>query len=213
MRKFLRDIHLQSLELSTDNDDFKELLAETQIGTVGETSVTNETNASTPYPPIKRIALNEEESVDLKAMYEVVYPNVNIDCLRLCDSFARLSVSGTLYQSANHVGIIAKWLNGEIRPGSVCRFLNHDIIMKDQNGKRKKVPHLIAEVEWFKKHPEVNFYPKPFEIWSTEKEGVSDISFILVCRILQKCIVVNYKVRFSYGSERVNVIVPMIGHQ
>jgi hypothetical protein len=204
---------MQSLEFPSSHDDFKELLAEKQIGTVGETTQDHETDLITPRPPIKRIALDHEDSVDLKLMYKGIYPNENIDCLRLCDSFARLSMRSTLYQSFNNVGVIAKWFNGEVRPGRICRFLNHDIIMKGHNGKKKKVSNFLAEVEWFRKHTEVNVYPTPFEVWSTEKEGYSELSYIPVKQFLRKCIIVNYKVKFTYGSERVNVVIPMIGHQ
>jgi len=212
MRKFLRDIQLQSLEFPTDHNDFKELLVETQNGTIRETVADHLNGEITPCPPIKRIALDKEDSLDLQTMYESLYPQDVVNCLRLCDSYTRLTASGILYQSSSNVGVIAKWFNGEIRPGRVCRFLNHDVLIKEENGKRKKVSHVIAEVGWFKKHPEINFYPKPFEVWSTQKEGYSDLSYIPVKRFLQKCIIVNYKVRFSYGSERVNVIIPMIGH-
>ena len=170
MRKFLRDIQLQSLEFPSDNNDFKELLVDMKNGTIGETIKDLQSDEITPCPPIKRIALDKEDSLDLHMMYKSLYPQGKLDCLRLCDSFTRLTVSGILYQSLNNVGVIAKWFNGEVRPGRVCRFLNHHVVMKEQNGKRKKVSHVLAEVKWFKKHPEQNFYPKPFEVWSTQKE-------------------------------------------
>jgi hypothetical protein len=53
-------------------------------------------------------------------------------------------MSGTLYQCLNNVGVIAQWFNGELRPGIVCRFLNHNVVIKDQNEKRKKVSHFFG---------------------------------------------------------------------
>jgi hypothetical protein len=76
--------------------------------------------------------------------------------------------------------------------------------------KERKLAIFLAEVQWFKKHQESHFYPEPLEVWSTEKEGYSELSYIPVNRFVQKCIVVNYKVKFSYGPEKVNVIIPMI---
>jgi len=73
MRKFLRDIQLQSLEFPTDHNDFKELLVETQNGTIRETVADHLNGEITPCPPIKRIALDKEDSLDLQTMYGSLY--------------------------------------------------------------------------------------------------------------------------------------------
>lgn len=86
------------------------------------------------------------------------------------------------------------------------------MILKQGLSKRRKVTYVLAEVDWFKKHPKSNWYPDPLEVWwCTDFEDYSEMSFIPVIRIHSQCLTVQGKVKFGYGKEKVTVSIPLIG--
>ena len=85
------------------------------------------------------------------------------------------------------------------------------MVAKQDRGKRQKLTFLLAEVDWFKAHPERNWFPDPLGVWCTDFESHSEMSFIPAQRIQSQCLTVQYKVKFNYGREKVIVTIPLIG--
>ena len=98
---------------------------------------------------------------------------------RLCDSFSRVQISGTIYRCSKNYSVLAKWFNGECRPGRVCRFLSYDVVVKQGRNKRKKLTFVLAEVNWFKAYPERNWFQ------TLLKYGVLILKAILKCLSFQ----------------------------
>ena len=112
MRGFLRDKELRIMDFPDEHNEFKSLLLGTQRGTVGEMLCTEElfdrsnlvsgdppTEEVTlsdkqiemvvPLPPIKRIALDEDDMSELIDMYKTLLPDCEVvSAQRLCDSFS-----------------------------------------------------------------------------------------------------------------------------
>ena len=112
MRGFLRDKELRIMDFPDEHNEFKSLLLGTQRGTVGEMLCTGELfdrsnlvsgDPSTeevtlsdkhiemivPLPPIKRIALDEDDMSELIEMYKTLLPDCEVvSAQRLCDSFS-----------------------------------------------------------------------------------------------------------------------------
>ena len=231
MRRFLRDNELRLITFPEEFSDFETLLLGDQRGTVGEmlnsgphgnirvSSLTSgdqatedQSSAVVPFPPVKRIALDEDDTSEMKKMYQILFPDCEIVSVqRLCDSFSRVQIRGTIFRCSCSYGVLAKWFNGEHRPGRVRRFLSNDVILKQGLSKRRKITYVLAEVDWFKKHPKRNWYPDPLEVWCTDFEDYSEMSFIPVIRIHSQCLTVEGKVKFGYGKEKVTVSIPLIG--
>lgn len=145
-------------------------------------------------------------------MYQTLLPEYQVTAAqRLCDSFSRVRINGTICRSSSNSGILANWLGGEYRPGRVRRFLGHDVFVKNGQGKRQKLSFVLAEVEWFKNHPKRNWFPAPLEVWCNDFENHSEMSFIPVHKIQRQCLTVQYKVNLDYGREKVTVTIPLIG--
>ena len=214
MLRFLQDIELRMMDFPNEHKQFQCLLSATatQTGTLGE--MLNETQSGTivPLPPVKRIALNDDDHSKLTEMYKTLLPNCEVvSTQRLCDRFSRVQISGAIHRCSRNYGVLAKWFNGECRPGKVCRFLTNDVVVKQGQGKRQKLTFVLAEVDWFKAHPERNWFPDPLEVWCTDFESHSEMSFIPAQRIHSQCLTVQYKVKFNYGREKVVVTIPLIG--
>lgn len=164
MRRFLRDVELRIMDFPDEHKQFRCLLSATatQTGTVGEMLNEEQSETIVPLPPLKRIALNDDDHSKLTEMYKTMLPNCEIvSTQRLCDSFSRVQISGAIYRCSRNYGVLAKWFNGECRPGRVCRFLTHDVVVKQGRGKRQKLTFVLAEVDWLKTHPERNWFPDP----------------------------------------------------
>ena len=232
MRRFLRDKELRIMDFPDEHNEFQSLLLGTQRGTVGEMLCTEQLfdrsnlvsgDPSTKdltlsdkqsemvvlLPPIKRIALEEDDTSELIEMYKTLLPDCEVvSAQRLCDSFSRVRVNGNMYRCSSNCGVSAKWLNGEHRTGRVQRFLTNDVVIKQGQGKRRKLTFVLAEVGWFMSHPEKHWYPEPLEVWCSD---FSQVSFIPVQRIHSQCLTVQYKVKFRHGKEKVYVTIPLIG--
>ena len=229
MRRFLRDNELRLITFPEEFSDFQTLLLGDQRGTAGEMlnrgpamnrssllsgdqATEDQSKIVVPFPPVKRIALDEDDTSEMKKMYQILFPDCEIVSVqRLCDSFSRVQISGTIYRCSCNYGVFAEWFNGEHRPGRVHRFLCNDVILKQGLRKRRKVTYILAEVGWFKKHPEKDWYPDPLEVWCTDFEDYSEMSFIPVMRIHSQCLTAQGKVKFGYGKEKVTVTIPLIG--
>ena len=214
MRRFLRDIELRMMDFPDEHKQFQSLLSSTatQLGTLGEMLNEDCSETFVPLPPVKRIALSDDDHSKITEMYKTLVPNCEVvSTQRLCDSFSRVQISGAMYRCSRNYGVLAKWFNGECRPGRVCRFLTHDVVAKQDRGKRQKLTFLLAEVDWFKAHPERNSFPDPLGVWCTDFESHSEMSFIPAQRIQSQCLTVQYKVKFNYGREKVVVTIPLIG--
>lgn len=122
-------------------------------------------------------------------------------------------VGTAIYRCGNSCGVVATWYNGEFRPGRLSRFLTHDVVVKNDQGKRKKLTYryVLAEVDWFKAHPERQWFADPLEVWCTQFENSSQYSFIPILKVHSQCLTIHYKVKCNYGREKVVVTIPLIG--
>ena len=162
-----------------------------------------------PLPPIKRIALDEDDTSELIKMYKTLLPDCEVvSAQRLCDSFSRVRVNGNIYRCSSNCGVSAKWLNGEDKTGRVQRFLTNDVVIKQGQDKRRKLTFVLAEVGWFMSHPEKHWYPEPLVVWCSH---FPQVSLIPVLRIHSQCFTVQYKVKVIHGKEKVYVTMPLIG--
>jgi len=184
MRRFLRDNKLRIIDFTDDHEysEFRPLLLGTQSGSVGEmlnaerscldrsslvygdpvtvhfTLSENPREVVVPLSPIKRIAFNEDDTSQLTKMYRTLLPNCEIvDVQRLFDCFSRARIRGGIYRCSNNCGVVANRYNGECRPGRVRRFLTNDVLAKQDFCKRRKLTFVLAEVDWFKRHPEKHY--------------------------------------------------------
>ena len=172
MRKFLRDNELLQIQFPEEHSHFKELLSVSQTGSVGEVNMpchSIDNLEIIPHPPIKCVALNAEDSSHTTTMYQDIYPNSQINVLRLCDSYSRAQIGGRVIRCTNNGCVYAQFLDGEERPCKVKRFLKNDVVIK-RDGKKKKVTHVIAEVQWLQRHPEKTWCPAPVQVWSVHFE-------------------------------------------
>ena len=214
-----------------EHNEFQNLLLGTQRGTVGEMLCTEQlfdrsnlvsgdpstedltlcdkkSEMNVPLPPMKRIALDEDDTSELIEMYKTLLPDCEVvSAQRLCDSFSRVRINDNIYRCSSNCGVSAKWLNGEHRTGRVQRFLTNDVVIKQGQGKRRKLTFVLAEVGWFMSHPEKHWYPEHLEVWCLD---FSQVSFIPVQIIYSQCLTVQYKVKFRHEKDKVYVTIPLI---
>ena len=91
----------------------------------------NQSEMVVPLPPIKRIALDEDDTSELIEMYKTLLPDCEVvSAQRLCDSFSRVRINGNIYRCSSKCGFPAKWLKGEHRTGRSQSFLTNDVFIK-----------------------------------------------------------------------------------
>ena len=154
MRRFLRDKELRIMDFPDEHNELQSLLLGTQRGTVGEMLCTKklydrsnlvsgdpstedltlsdkQSEMVVPLPPIKRIALDEDDTSERIEMYKTLHANCEVvSAQRLCDSFSRVRVTGNIYSCSSNCGVSAKWLKGEHRTGRSQRFQTNDVFIK-----------------------------------------------------------------------------------
>ena len=128
------------MDFPDEHNEFHSLLLGTQRGTVGEMLCT-------------------EQLFDRSNLVSEIYKTLLPDCevvsaQGLCDSFSRVRVNGNMYRCSSNCSVSAKWLNGEHRTGIVQGFLTNDVVIKQGQGKRRKLTFVLAEVAWFMSSPE-----------------------------------------------------------
>lgn len=78
MRRFLRDNDLRTMAFPDEHQQFQSLLsaAATQRGTLGEMLSEDECDKIAPLPPVKRIALDEDDTSNLKICIKLCFQNI-----------------------------------------------------------------------------------------------------------------------------------------
>ena len=77
MSRFLRDIELRMMDFPGEHKQFQCLLSTTatQNGTLGEMLNEEQSETIVPLPPVKRIALNDDDHSKLTEMNKTLLPN------------------------------------------------------------------------------------------------------------------------------------------
>ena len=128
------------MDFPDEHNEFQSLLLGTQRGTVGEMLCTEQ--------------LFDRSNL-VSEMYKTLLPDCEVVSAQgLCDSFSRVRVNGNMYRCSSNCSVSAKWLNGEHRTGIVQGFLTNDVVIKQGQGKRRKLTFALAEVAWFLSSPE-----------------------------------------------------------
>ena len=71
-------------------------------------------------------------------------------------------------------------------------------------------PHILAKVKWFQDHPRKNMLKNSIILSATLFDTESKASFIPVSRIMSRCAIIKQTLRFDYGSDIVNVCMPLV---
>ncbi|XP_048590351.1 uncharacterized protein LOC116609390 [Nematostella vectensis] len=88
MRKLTRDTRLHAIPFPDNCKEIFSVLPACSEGSVADTLHAGDiTLQVSPRPPIKRVALGCLESAAMADLYSVLYPNQDIHCPRLCDSY------------------------------------------------------------------------------------------------------------------------------
>ena len=105
-----------------------------------------------------------------------------------------------------------QWFDDSSRPAIIREFLQHDVVVKMENGKSQKITYLIALVEWYARHPQCNRYSKPVEVWANHFESIipEHAFYVPVGRFESNCVSVKYHVPvLRHQQEKVYVIIPL----
>ena len=206
MRRFLKDLSLKQMEWPEDFKEFSDLLSPSEVGTVGETSVSAASDI-VRLPPIKRICIDSDDVTCLVEAYESMYSRQVVNVLRISESFTRIKCHNRVIKCSASTGVFVNLSDGGLRPAQVKRFLTNDAILS-KDGKRNKVSSIMAEIVFYKPHPKKEWYPAPLEVWSTDVESWD---FVPLSSICGQFMCVKYKVKFRHGVENVHVVIPLIG--
>lgn len=207
MRKFIRNNYLQQMEWPDDLKYFKGLLNSSEVGSVGEAIKDFGQKDILCLPHMKRIALDQDDISLLNTTYGSMYPDFKIiNTLRISESCQRIKLKGTVITSLPTVGILVRTLHGTVRPAKVDRFIQNEVVLS-KDGKRKTLSHALAEVKFFKEHPQKTWYPDPIEVWCNDEVYAPYIS---VENIVGQIFLVKYKVKFRHGLENVIICIPLV---
>ena len=175
-------------------------------------------------PPLREKFLPEHLRDMLKSMYVKLYsPELVQHVPMRYEQITQLDVFGQIYislksRSSKSRAIMAIWpgLNGaildrecnteDVRIGIIEYLISHTpkiTGIPDQ-------PHILAKVKWFQDHPRKNWFSNSVILSATLFDADSEASFIPVSRIMSRCAFVKQSILFDYGSDNVNVCMPLI---
>ena len=134
-------------------------------------------------------------------MYKVIfskYSIINVSCL--CQRFDRVKLGDILYSSQKartdkNSYICAYWIGSSddlidsastCRPGLVKYYIKHTISVQ-HNSEHFLMTSYLAFVQWYKKHPEKNYFRPSNTIWYPDFAPLSQASFMPISRIACRC--------------------------
>lgn len=95
------------------------------------------------------------------------------------------------------------------RPGVIRQIFISTVIIKEA-AKRKKITHVIARLDWLKRHPNQHHFGQDTTVWGTDYELATSASFMPVQRVMTRCVITRDQVQFKRGHrEQVSVVVPL----
>lgn len=240
MRKFIREKELKRAIFPGGMEEFQQLLdyEGKQKGTLLEASVRvqqfcnmiesetgspvnvnlSKTETQVPLPPVRRDAIESDDVRRLQKTYEAMYAGGRIiHVSSFCDKFKHLLYKGYRYTADSTCNqqastVITQWFDDSSRPAILREFLQHDVVIKMENGKSQKITHLLALVEWYARHPQCNRYSRPVEVWANHFESVipEHAFYVPVGRFQSNCVSVKYQVPLlRHQQEKVYVIIPL----
>lgn len=134
---------------------------------------------------------------NLRHLYSNMYstPEVDIHVNSSYQKYKSLTVCGKVLWSPSHSSslVMAKWdskyfgstssnISLEVsRPLQVQFFVKHPIVINS-----KILTHILAKVNWFKKHPLHEEYGKPITVWHYDLFESSGIYDIIPIQFIQK---------------------------
>ena len=157
-------------------------------------------------------------------MYDKIYSSMAIQHIPMrYEEISQLDIFGQIYislksRSRKSAAVMAIWpgLTGsildrectteDVRVGLVEYFISHTPSISGISDQ----PHILAKVRWFQDHPRKNILKNSIILSSTLFDTESKASFIPVSRIMSRCAIIKQTLRFDYGSDIVNVCMPLI---
>lgn len=94
----------------------------------------------------------------------------------------------------------------DIRVGLVEYFVSHVPIIKDTRDQA----HILAKVKWYQDHPRKNWFKNSIILSATLFSGDCEATFIPVSRIMSRCARTEQTLLFDYGSDKVNIFLPLV---
>jgi len=61
-----------------------------------------------PLPPIKRIALDEDDTSELIEMYKTLLPDCEVRITECLSTNSRVRINGNIYRCSSNCGVLAK---------------------------------------------------------------------------------------------------------
>jgi hypothetical protein len=173
-------------------------------------------------PPAKERCFNDAELVTLKQMYSM-YPSSNITVSHFYHQYRKLLINEEEFLcdtslSKRSSTIAAKWAGvlsvdprGEapMRVGQVHSYIEHNITLIKDN-KASSLPHVLARVSWYMEHPQRHYLHSNIIICANTIDSTTSASFIPVNRIAGRCAIATVVIKFGYGEDRVNIVVPLL---
>ena len=174
-------------------------------------------------PPAKEQCFTDTELATLKQMYSLLYPTSNLTLSRFYHQYKKLLINEEEFLcdaslSKRSSTIAAKWAGvlsvdprGEapMRVGQVHSYIEHNITLIKDN-KASSLPHVLARVSWYMEHPQRDYLHSTIIICSNTFDSSTSASFIPVNRIAGRCAIATVVMKFRYGEDRVNIVVPLL---
>ena len=90
--------------------------------------------------------------------------------------------------------------------GVIEYFVSHiPIITNIQNQE-----HILAKVKWYDDHPRKAWFGNSIIVSSTLHTNESEATFMPISRIMSRCARIEQMLKFDYGTDKVNVWMPLI---
>ena len=174
-------------------------------------------------PPFFRGVLTTTEIQHLQAIYNYVYPNINIvyfssfyEVVKKCEVAGEYFTSCSMTERTSV--IMAYWPTEsynetperELQAGYIKRFIKHTIKLAGNDTPTQKT-HVFCQIEWCMKHFKKDWYGASTTIYTTMKYAINACSFMPVQRIAYRCAYGKLNITFPPRcfDEQVLVIIPI----
>ena len=152
------------------------------------------------FHPVSQRVLSIEQIKSLKLLYTQLYPGKQIEHIShfyMYSSKALLNldlVGSTQSRNKRASVIVAYWPNKgsslatidntKLQAGTVQYFMEHKIIIKDDDGTTTELPHILCFINWFVSHPQHSWYGQSAVVTHTLEEVPSPMQYMPIQRIV-----------------------------
>ena len=175
-------------------------------------------------PKSKRV-FKVDELKQLEIIYKQLYPNKQIESISHFYTYTTKAIinneiAGSVFTRNKKAAVIGAYWPHEgstlecidytkLQIGTIQNFIEHKITVKDNDGTKLEINHLLCYVKWLIPHPEYNWFGNSVVVSYLSESNNGATNYMPIQRVVCRCAHTSMELESS-GTEQVHVAIPLV---